>query len=277
MGNTLFIVWRESVEAILVIGILYAWLKNNDEARRGLPYLWGGVAAGLGLAGLLATVMLTVQNQLSGEALEYFQVAMMLAAAALIVQMVLWMHRHGRTLKRNLESGMEQASRQADWWGIVALVAIAVGREGAETVVFLYGIGIEHQGMRLAQFLFAAAAGFGLALLTAWLLARGGRYISWRNFFRLSETALLLLGAGLLVSGVEKLIAADWLPALANPVWDSSFLLDDGTPAGGIIASLTGYRAHPALMLVLAYAAYWGTVFALMRQPRPQRHALQTP
>ena len=44
MGQVLFIVWRESVEALLVVGILYAWLKNGDHhARRGLPYLWVGV------------------------------------------------------------------------------------------------------------------------------------------------------------------------------------------------------------------------------------------
>ena len=47
MGQVLFIVWRESVEALLVVGILYAWLKNGDaDASRGIPYLWAGVAAG---------------------------------------------------------------------------------------------------------------------------------------------------------------------------------------------------------------------------------------
>jgi high-affinity iron transporter len=48
MGQVLFIVWRESVEALLVVGILYAWLKNGDaDARRGLPYLWAGVGLGV--------------------------------------------------------------------------------------------------------------------------------------------------------------------------------------------------------------------------------------
>ena len=48
MGQVLFIVWRESVEALLVVGILYAWLKNGDvAARRGLPYLWAGVGLGV--------------------------------------------------------------------------------------------------------------------------------------------------------------------------------------------------------------------------------------
>ena len=46
MGQVLFIVWRESVEAMLVIGILHAWLSQNPAAG-GKRWLWGGVLAGL--------------------------------------------------------------------------------------------------------------------------------------------------------------------------------------------------------------------------------------
>ena len=134
---------------------------------------------------------------------------------------------------------------------------LAVGRESSETVIFLYGTGMEQHGTAFAQFLGAAALGFVLALLTFWLLVKGGRTLSWKRFFRVSETLLLLLAAGLLVSGVEKMIGYGWLPALADPLWDSSFLLDDNTKVGNLIATLTGYRAHPALTLVLVYTAYW--------------------
>ena len=48
MGNALFIVWRESTEALLVVGILYAWLNKHPDVRRGMRYLWGGVATGSG-------------------------------------------------------------------------------------------------------------------------------------------------------------------------------------------------------------------------------------
>ena len=50
MGQSMFIVWRESVEALLVIGILHAWLRQQPGAGHALRMLWGGVAAGLGLA-----------------------------------------------------------------------------------------------------------------------------------------------------------------------------------------------------------------------------------
>ena len=270
MGNTLFIVWRESVEGILVVGILYAWLKAHPEGARGMRYLWGGVAAGLALAVLLALAMLGVYSSLDGEALDYFQLGMMLVAAGLITQMVFWMRKHGRTLKKELETGLERATGEANWMGVAVIAALAVGRESAETVIFLYGSGMEQQGMAFAQFLGAAALGFALALLTFWALVSGGRYISWKNFFRFSETLLLLLAAGMLVGGVERMIGFGWLPALIDPVWNSSFLLDDRASIGNLVATLTGYRAHPALTLVLAYAAYWALVLGW---PRLRRQA----
>jgi high-affinity iron transporter len=96
MGQILFIVWRESVEALLVVGILYAWLKNgDDDARRGLPFLWAGVAAGLLMAVGLGAALVGFTEVLSGDAQDYFQTAMVLIACVLIVQMVLWMRRHG--------------------------------------------------------------------------------------------------------------------------------------------------------------------------------------
>jgi hypothetical protein len=31
MGNALFIIWRESAEAMLVVGVLYAWLQKHPD------------------------------------------------------------------------------------------------------------------------------------------------------------------------------------------------------------------------------------------------------
>ena len=54
MVNAFVIVWRESLEAMLVIGILSAWVNDRGGARTAL---WGGVLAGLALALALAALM----------------------------------------------------------------------------------------------------------------------------------------------------------------------------------------------------------------------------
>ncbi|MBB5017993.1 high-affinity iron transporter [Chitinivorax tropicus] len=264
MGNALFIIWRESAEAMLVVGILYAWLKRQPDGHKGMRYLWGGVAAGVGLALVLAALMLGMMQWLSADSMEYFQLGMVTVAALLIMQMVLWMRRHGRTLKRDLEQGLQQNLETANWWGMLTVVALAVGRESAETVVFLYGVGLEQQS--LASTLQVIAIGLLLASVTFWLLQKGGRWLSWQAFFRVSELLLLLLAGGLLVNAAEKMMNFGWLPPLIDPVWDSSALLDDSTSAGNFIATLTGYRAHPALSVLLAYLTYWLAMWGLMRR-----------
>ncbi|WP_199153408.1 FTR1 family protein [Chromobacterium sp. ASV23] len=271
MGQVLFIVWRESVEALLVVGILNAWMNHNAAGRAGKPYLWGGVALGLVIAVALAVALFAAGTLMAG-AQDYFQTGMVFIASALIVQMVLWMREHGRTLKKELESGLSEKAASNNWWGVTILSALAIAREGSETVVFLYGSLAEAQGMELAKLGLAGLIGLALALLTFYLLQLGGKVLSWRLFFRVTEVMLLLLGASLFLNGVEKLISMDVLPTLVDPVWDSSALLDDTSPFGGLMASLTGYRAQPALMSLIAYALFWAGIWALF-QWRNRRQA----
>ncbi|MEM5419604.1 FTR1 family protein [Paraburkholderia sp. BR14263] len=267
MGQVMFIVWRESVEALLVVGILYAWLKNGDaDARRGVPYLWGGVALGILAAIGLGAALVGFTEVLSGDAQDYFQTGMVLVACVLIVQMVLWMKQHGRTLKREMEESLEKSTQDANWWGITILVTLAIAREGSETVIFLYGLGFGQSGHVDASQYLAVLIGLALAFLTFYLLQLGGKIFSWRHFFRITEIMLLFLGAGLFQTGVDKLIDKEILPTIVDQVWNSSAILDDSSTFGSLVATLTGYRAHPALMNLIAYAVYWLVVWFLVRR-----------
>lgn len=268
MGQVLFVVWRESVEALLVIGILYTWIVGRPDSRRWLPYLWAGVGLGLAGAVALGLLILFAGEAMSESAQTLFQTGLMLLACALIVQMVVWMRRHGRTLKREMHTALEGEVGRSHGWGVLLLSAIAVVREGSETVVFLYGIG---QHLVFFEFVLATVAGLALAGVTFVLLQLGGKYVSWRWFFRVTEILLLLLGAAMLMSAVDNLLSLEILPAVVDPLWDSSAFINDGTAAGGLIASFTGYRAYPALTSLLIYLAYWVLVLVLLRAPSPER------
>lgn len=265
MLNALIVVWRESLEAMLVIGVLLAWTGRQGNPQRLRRMLWIGVGGGLVLALALAGVTWSAQSALEGEALELFQVGFILFAALLITQMVLWMHRHGRRMKSELES---RAADSGGRIGLAIVAALAVGREGAETVVFLYGVGMERGGSGFALFLAAALAGFLLAAATAWLVARGARHLDYRTVFRVSEILLLLVAGALLGNGIDRLIALDWLPPLLDPQWDTSALLDDGSGAGRLLADFAGYRARPSAVLLIGYALFWSFAFWRMRASR---------
>ena len=271
MLNALIIVWRESLEAMLVIGVLLSWIVRQPEPDRLRQGLWLGALAGLALAMTLAFATFAVQSQVAGAALEIFQLVMVLFASALIVQMVLWMHRRGRTMKRSLE---ERAGRSAGPFGIGTIAALAVAREGAETVVFLYGLGLEAGGGQLARLFAAALAGFVLAAATSWLVARGARFLNYRTLFRVSEILLLLIANALLANGIDRMIALDWLPPLLDPVWDLSSLLDDASGIGRLLADFVGYRARPAGVLLCASMLFWTIV--IWRLARIDRDASPT-
>lgn len=262
MTNALIVVWRESLEAMLVIGVLLAWIGRQAQANDLRRALWRGVAAGLMLAAALAYCTYTVESEFAGAALERFQLAMRLVAAALILQMVLWMHAHGRRMQRALERRADQAlSRGGASLGIASLVALAVAREGAETVIFLYGLGMENGAARFASLFSGAAAGFLLALLTAWAIGRGARRLHLATLFRLSEWLLLCIAGALLASSLDRMIGMEWLPPLIDPLWDLAAIFPDDQGLGRFLADFAGYRARPAASTVLGVLLLWGGAF----------------
>jgi len=263
-GQIVFIMWRESVEALLVVGILFTWLRHNAPGSGAGRYLWGGVVAGVVLALLLAAAIFYLSAWLPAGSQDYFMAAMMLIAAVLIVQMVFWMRAHGRRLRGNLEAGLHTAVTRRRWWGIFALALIAVGREGSETVVFIFGALSSGSAAGRLAVSGSIMLGFAAAFATFWVLQLGGRHLSWRVFFRATEIMLLLLGCALAVSAADKLIALGILP-FARTVWDTSWLLDDGSRVGGVVAALTGYRAAPDWVTLSVWGVYWGVIAVLMR------------
>ncbi|MCY1349330.1 Ferrous iron permease EfeU [compost metagenome] len=282
MEQALLIVWRESVEAMLVIGILHAWLRRHPSPRRSLRLLWTGVLGGGLLAALLATLMVLAGEWMSGPSGEWFQAAMGLVASALVLQMLAWM-THGRQLLRHrLEDQASLALAHGRESGLVVLAALAVAREGSEVAIFLYGAG---GASSAGQILLGALLGLALGGLSFTLLQVGGRALDWRRFFAVSQWLLVLLGGAMLMGALDRasgqLMAMD-LPEvlyawLGDPLWDSSAWLDDGSRLGALIASLTGYRAMPSAAAVLLLSAFWLLAWRLLRAPRVSRELTASP
>ncbi|PWC39567.1 FTR1 family protein [Azospirillum sp. TSO35-2] len=270
LGAIAFVVWRESVEALLVISILDSWLVAQvADPRRPRGFLWSGVAAGLAVASLLAVALTGLGDVLSDDAQQVYQTVTVLIAAALIIQMLVWMHRHARTMKRNLETALDAAVERRKLWGVFVLALIAVAREGSEMVIFLYGMLSAGAGGSLASGVVAALVGVGMTMLTYGLLRLAGKRMPWRLFFSITEVMLMFLAAALLMTGIDGLIDLGILPKLSRGLWNTSRVIPDGGAGGGFISALTGYRAQPNLMELIAYAAYWAAVLCLLYPRRP--------
>lgn len=268
MWQALFIVWRESVEALLVIGILYAWISHQANASHTKKMLWMGTSIGVLFACALAVGFTLAGEWFSGTGGDWFQVIMMLVASLLILQMVIWMQKHGRSMKKSLETEAAQSLKERGGMGILLLAMLAVAREGSEIVIFLYSSFAAAQGTAFWLLVLGSIAGLILGYITFMLLQLSSHIISWRLFFKISSILLLLLGGALLMSALDKssgLIidmlsntdAPDWSYSLFDPVWDSSFILSDTTSFGSFLASITGYRAQPMLLAIILLPLYW--------------------
>src|SRR5947199_403668 len=120
----------------------------------------------------------------------------------------------------------------------------------------------ERAGMRyvwagaLGAVLAAGVAGAGLAVATAWLFFRGFAFLNLQTFFRVTGILLLLVAAGLLTAGVNKLIGLGYLSPIKPQVWNTAWLLREDSLLGALLGALIGYRSRPSLLEVLAFLAY---------------------
>ncbi|UPK81889.1 FTR1 family protein [Proteus vulgaris] len=277
MGQVLFVVWRESFEALLVIGIIYAWIKRSPAPKQGMKYLWSGVIFGLFLAVILALSIYGVFSSLEDMWQSLFMIAMEILACILIVQMVYWMNGQGKSLKTNIENELTQKTQQQSAWGILLIIAIAIAREGSEVVVFLSSHIMALNAQTALPFFIEVFIGLLVAAFTLWLFLLTSKVISWRYFFTVTGFLLLFLAVSLLLKAVEEianlLIEMDFeFPDfLIYPLWDISHILDDSSVFGNFLVSFFAYRSQPIGLSVVTFIIYWVIVALLFK--RGTQHA----
>lgn len=270
MINALFIVWRESFEAVLIVGILFSYLKRHENHRRSLGFMWAGVLAGAALSAALAYAMQRAETELEGNALEYFQAGMLVLAAILMAQMCIWMKKHARGLKSELETGLSEVLSTKKMLGVAALTALAVSREGFELVMFFYGMSFEAAAKgATASLVVYSGGGVLLTALTAFLYYRGLKFFPRKLFFQVTTAFLLVTASSFVLAATRRLVQMDALPTLRDQVWDTSWLLDERSPLGQAVSAVTGYESTPALITVLACLAFWAvTLFFYLGVPQ---------
>lgn len=267
MFGTAIIVFREVLEAALIIGIVAAATRDIVGRRR---WLVAGLLAGLAGAGLVAASTQTIAAMASGIGQELFNALVLGIAVLMLAWHNIWMASHGaalaseaRTVSGNILAGRSECSI------LFIVVGLAVLREGSETVLFLYGIATGQEASANAMLLgglMGVVAGIGVG----YALYSGLLRIPLRWFFAATSMLVLLLAAGMAAQAARYLIQADILPSLGAPIWDSSALLPEHSALGVILHGLAGYEARPTGMQLVFYLATLGAVLVAMRWRRQQ-------
>ncbi len=270
MLATLLIVFREVIEAGLIVGIVLA--ASKGVRGRGL-WVGIGVAAGIVGACLVAAFAGEIASLFAGAGQDFFYAAILLIAVVMLTWHNVWMAGHGREMAREMKTvGAAVTRGERPLAALSVVVGVAVLREGSEVVLFLYGIASAGGTSQSAMFL-----GGVLGLLAGCLLSAGMYYgllaIPAHKLFSVTSGLITLVAAGLAAQAVLYIQQEGYLQVWNTPLWDTSgFLPQGGTDWRGLIGqmlhTLVGYNDSPNGLQIAVYLAVVATMAGLMRWER---------
>ncbi len=265
MLGALIIVFREVIEAGLIVGIVMA--ATRGVAGRGR---WVSIGIGSGLLGAAVVAIFAgaISQAFEGVGQELFNATVLGIAVIMLMWHNAWMARHSREIAaemRNIGTAVSEGAKPLTALAIV--VGLAVLREGSEVVLFLYGIfasGTSGAALLVGGLLGVAAGAAFTALTYFGLLAIPNRHI-----FSVTSWLIALLAAGMAAQAVQFLSNAGVIIVLDRTVWDTTWLLSEDSLFGKLLHTLIGYVQRPTELQLIAYIATLFAMFLLMRIARP--------
>jgi high-affinity iron transporter len=259
---SLLIVFREVIEAGLIIGIVLA--ATRGVAGRAL-WVGYGVAGGVLGACFVAAFAGEIEGLFQGSGQEMFNAAILLLAVGMLTWHNVWMAGHGRQMAREMRAvGAQVASGERTLAALAIVVGVAVLREGSEVVLFLYGIASQ-PGTTTTSLLAGGALGLLAGAATSALMYYGLLAIPAHRLFRVTSGLITLLAAGMAAQAVLFLQQAGYFEVLTRTVWDTSWLLPQDSILGRLLHTLVGYSDAPNGAQLVIYCATIVAIMLLMR------------
>lgn len=261
LGNFL-IGLREGLEASLVVSILIAYLVKTGR-RHLLPKVWAGVGLAVAISLLFGALLTFGPKGLSFSAQEFIGGTLSIAAVGLVTWMIFWMAGAARTIASDLRRQVDAAEGSS--WSLPLIAALAVGREGLETALFVWAAtkSAAAEGGTTAGPLLGALAGLLVAIALGYALYAGAVRINLGRFFAITGGFLILVAAGVLAYGVHDLQEAGFLPGLNNLAYDVSAAVPPGSLLGTILKGIFNFSPAATALEVVVWVTYVGIVGTL--------------
>ena len=267
MLGSLVIVFREVIEAGLIVGIVLA--ATRDVPGRG-RFVLLGVLAGLFGAGLVALFAESISGAFEGSGQELLNASVLGIAVLMLMWHNAWMARHGREMAADMvKVGQAVTAGARPMTALAVVVGLAVLREGAEIVLFLYGI--VATGTSASSLLLGGALGLAAGAVLSVLTYFGLVALPHRHVFKVTTILIALLAAGMAAQAVQFLDAAGLIDVLGNRMWDTSGWLPQDSLLGRLLHTLVGYTDRPTELQLIAYLATLAAMTALIRFAAPSR------
>ncbi|MCX4744198.1 FTR1 family protein [Kitasatospora sp. NBC_01287] len=273
MLPTFVIGLREGLEAALIVGIIASFLAQRGR-RDALRRVWLGVGLAVSLCTAVAVALQVYSADLPQRQQEQLETVVGAVAVLMVSYMVLWMRRHSRDLRHDLESTAGEALAKGSASALVAMAFLAVLREGLETSVFLLATFNESDNPWFGGI--GALLGILLAVAIGYGIYRGGVRINLSRFFRATGVVLVLVAAGLVATAVMTAFEGGWINQ-GPQAFDLSWLVRPGTPIAAVVTGVLGIQPFPTWSMVVAWLVYAVPMTAVVLWPARRRPGAPRP
>jgi len=266
MLASFLIVFREGLEAFLLLGIMLTYL-DKIQASGYRRYVYLGSIVGLMVSLVVAFVLQVVISQFESEHYKaLLMIGILLFASGVLSYMSIWMQRQSGARVSAVRSQIETHVTTRNVIGMSLLSFVAVLREGFETVLFFSALTYaESKSMTLQSGVAGGLLGLASSIALVWVLMRGTRKLALGPFFKYTGLLLIVIAAGLFSSAVNMMQTVGWLPPGAA-LFDISYILDDRGGIGLFLRALFGYNASPNLLQFLSWTLFLGTFLFFWRR-----------
>lgn len=249
------VLFREGMEALLVVTALLAFLAKSNNARK-QNVVWLGAGLGLALSLVVAVVIeLFFSNAAAGSNREIIEGATGLFAAAMLFYMSYWLHSKAQvgSWQKYIKSKATTALATGSGFSLGLLAFLAVFREGSETAILYLGIA---PSIALSDLLIGLGIGVGLLGVMALLILVVGVKLPMRPFFMVASVLVFYVGFKFVGTGIHSLQVAQILPAHSANVLPSFDFLGIYPTWETTIAQLALLVIAAAILLINRRAAH---------------------
>ncbi len=246
------IIFRESLEISLLLGIIFATTRNIINSR---IYILYGVIGGFVGASIFAFFTQTLSSSFFGLGDEIFDASIILLTAAIISWTIIWMKGYSGRIYRNMDELSSRINnKSASPIMLVLVVGTIILREGAEIILLIYSISTT-QKLAPQNYLLGFGLGSLLGVVTGTGIYLGLIKFAGKYIFKISSTLLLFIAAGLAAQGAGILTSVGAITMYTDQIWDSSWLVTDYSLVGKMLNNIIGYTAKPNGMQLIFYVS----------------------
>lgn len=255
LGNYL-IGLREGLEASLVVVILIAYLVKTDR-RDHLPRIWVGIGLAVAVSLGFGALLYYGPRQLTFEAQEAIGGTLSIVAVCFVTWMVFWMASHARGLSGELRGKIDDAVDKG-WGSLAFIAALAVGREGLETALFLWSAteATTSEGTSTTRPIIGAVLGILTAVAMGIAFYKGVLKINLSTFFTWTGAILIVIAAGVLAYGFHDLQEAGILPGLNTIAFDVSTTIKPSSWLGTLLKGVLNFSPRTTWLEAAAWVLY---------------------